>query len=83
LRHDFRQQIISTSRQYGALITLVIFHCPETIYLERNRQRRHSIPEEVLLQQIQSLEFPELDESDRTLIVDEHGNTLATYGTCY
>jgi predicted kinase len=82
LRRDFRQQIISTSRQYGALITLVIFHCPETIYLERNRQRRRSIPEKVLLKQLQSLEFPELDEGDRTLIVDEHGNTLATYGTC-
>lgn len=83
LKYDFRHQVISLSRQYGALITLVIFHCPETIYLERNRQRRHSIPEEVLLQQLQSLEFPELDEGDRTLIVDEHGNTLATYGTCY
>lgn len=82
LRYDFRQQIISISRQYGALITLVIFHCPETIYLERNRQRCHSIPEEVLYQQLQSLEFPELDEGDRTLIVDEQGNTLATHGTC-
>jgi predicted kinase len=82
LSYDFRQQVISISRQYGALITLIIFHCPETIYQERNRQRRHSIPEEVLLQQIQSLEFPELDESDRTLIVDEHGNILATHGTC-
>ena len=82
LRYDFRQQIISISRQYGALITLIIFHCPETIYLERNRQRRHSIPEEVLCQQLQSLEFPEIDEGDRTIIVDEHGNTLATHGTC-
>jgi predicted kinase len=83
LKYDFRQQIVSLSRQYGALITLVIFHCPETIYLERNRQRRHSIPEEVLLKQLQSLEFPELNEGDRTIIVDEHGNTLATHGTCY
>jgi predicted kinase len=82
LRYDFRQQIISISRQYGALITLVIFHCPETIYLERNHQRRHSIPEEVLLKQLQSLEFPELDEGDRTIIVDEQGNILATHGTC-
>lgn len=83
LRSDFRQQVINISRQYGALITLVIFHCPETIYLQRNCQRRHSIPEKVLYQQLHSLEFPELDEGDRTIIVDEHGNTLATYGTCY
>jgi predicted kinase len=82
LRYDFRERVISISRQYGALITLVIFHCPETIYLERNRQRRHSIPEEALYQQLQFLEFPELDEGDRTIIVDEHGNTLATYGIC-
>jgi predicted kinase len=82
LRCDFRQQVISLSRQYSALITLVIFHCPETIYLQRNHQRRYSIPEEVLCQQLQSLEFPELDEGDRTIIVDEHGNTLATHGSC-
>lgn len=82
LRRDFRQQVISISRQYGALITLVIFHCSETIYYERNRQRRHSIPEDVLIRQIEMMEFPEFDEGDRILIVDEIGNTLASYGNC-
>ena len=82
IRRDFRQQVISISRQYGALITSVVFHCAENIYWERNQQRRHSIPHEVLIRQLESLEFPELDESDRTIVVDELGNTLATYGTC-
>ncbi len=82
LRRDFRQQVISISRKYGALVTLVVFHCPETIYFERNRQRRHSIPENVLIRQLQFMEFSELDESDRFLVVDEMGNTLASYGSC-
>ena len=82
LRRDFRQQVISISHKYGALVTLVVFHCPETIYFERNRQRRHSIPENVLIRQLESMEFPELDESDRFLVVDEIGNILANYGSC-
>ena len=82
LRRDFRQQVINISRQYGALVTLVIFHCPEEIYFDRNRQRQHPIPEQFLLKQLNSLEFPELDESDRTIIVDRCGNTLATHGFC-
>lgn len=82
LRRDFRQQVISISRQYGALTTLVVFHCPETVYFERNRQRRHSIPEAVLIKQLQFMEFPELDECDRTIVVDELGNTLSSYGNC-
>ena len=82
LRRDFRQQVISLSRQYGALVTLVVFHCPETIYFKRNRQRRHSIPQNVLIRQLQVMEFPEIDESDRILFVDYMGNTLASYGTC-
>ena len=80
LRRDFRQQVIDISHQYGALVTLVIFHCPEEVYFDRNRQRQHPIPEAVLDKQLNSLEFPELNESDRTIIVDELGNTLATHG---
>ena len=82
LRRDFRQQVINLSRNYGALVTLVIFHCPEAIYFERNQQRQHRLPESVLIRQIEQMEFPELDEADRTLVIDAHGNTLATYGTC-
>jgi len=82
IRRDFRQQIIKISRDYGALVTLVIFHCPESVYFERNKQRRHSIPENVLIRQIEQMEFPELDEGDRVLIVDENGNALANYGIC-
>jgi predicted kinase len=82
LRRDFREQVIRVSRNYGALITLVIFHCEEEIYFERNRQRRYSIPEPVLIKQLRSMEFPELDEADRVLIVDSQGKTLASYGNC-
>ncbi|GAB4543540.1 MAG: AAA family ATPase [Pleurocapsa sp.] len=79
LRRDFRQQVISVSRNYGALITLVIFHCEESIYWERNRTRRYSIPESVLTKQIEGMEFPELDEAHRILIVDNQGKTLAHF----
>ena len=75
-------EVINLSRNYGALVTLVIFHCPEDIYFQRNQERRHRIPEDVLVRQIEQIEFPELDEGNRTLVVDENGNTLANYGTC-
>ena len=82
LRRDFRQQVISLSHNYGALVTLVIFHCPEAVYFERNRQRTHSIPEKILIRQLEQMEFPELDECHRVIVVDEIGNTLASYGNC-
>ena len=80
IRRDFRQQVINISRDYGALVTLAIFHCPEDIYFERNKKRRHNIPKGVLVKQIEQLEFPELNEGDRVLIIDENGKTLAKYG---
>jgi predicted kinase len=83
LKRDFRQQVISVSRNYGALITLVIFHCEEEIYFERNRKRRYSLPEEVLNKQLRSMEFPEFDEAHRVLIINSQGKTLARYGYCY
>lgn len=82
LRRDFRQQIISLSKNYGALITLAIFHCEEAVYWERNQQRRHQIPEAVLRRQLQCMEFPEIDEAHRIIIIDEKGKTLASYGNC-
>ena len=82
IRKDFRQQVINLSRNYGALVTLVIFHCPEDVYFQRNKERSHSIPEKVLSKQIEQMEFPELDEGDRTIVVDENGNKLAVYGGC-
>ena len=82
LRRDFRQQIVNLSHNYGALITLVIFHCEESLYFERNQQRRHSIPQAVLEKQLQIMEFPEIDEAHRVIIVDSQGETLASYGNC-
>ncbi len=47
-----------------------------------NEQRRHRIPKDVLIRQIEQMEFPELDEAHRTLIVGSQGKTLAKYGYC-
>ena len=82
LRRDFRQQVISISRKYGALVTLVIFQCSEAAYFKRNQERENSIPENVLIKQLQNMEFPEFDEGDRILVVGETGTTLAQYGIC-
>ena len=78
LREISAFEVINLSRNYGALVTLVVFHCPEDIYFQRNRERRHSIPEDLLVRQIEQMEFPELDEGDRTLVIYENGNTLRT-----
>lgn len=82
LRRDFRQQVISLSRKYGALVTLVIFQCSEATYFQRNQERENPIPENVLIKQLQNMEFPEFDEGDRIIVVDKIGTTLAQYGIC-
>ena len=69
-------------KTYKILVTLVIFHCSEDVYFQRNRERRHRIPEDVLVRQIEQRSFPELDEGNRILVIDDNGNTLTTYGTC-
>ena len=80
LRRDFRQQVVQIARKYGALVTLVVFHCPESSYASRNQQRRHSIPSGVLRKQLEILEFPEIDEADRVVVVDAEGQILARHG---
>ena len=80
IRRDFRQQVIKISRDYGALVTLAIFHCPEETYRSRNQQRKHRIPENVLTRQIEQMEFPEFDEGDRILTISDLGEILASYG---
>ena len=69
LRKDFRAQICSLGFSYQALVTLVIFQQEEAAYFEGNKNRSHSIPNDVLQRQLNSLQWPTADEAHRILLV--------------
>ncbi|MCG8669354.1 MAG: AAA family ATPase [Pseudomonadales bacterium] len=80
LRIDFRKVILDLAYDYKALVTLVVFQKPETKFYEGNRQRPHAVPDEVVKKQIESLQWPVVDESHRYVVVGEDGVILRTYG---
>jgi predicted kinase len=82
LRKDFREQIIDIAYKYRALVTLVVFQSPESIYFQRNRQRNHRVPDSILSKQLETIEFPEIDEAHRVIFMDAEGEVLSSYGTC-
>jgi len=73
LRADFRSPITALARDYKAHVTQVIFHLDPAEAFRRNRSRDRSVPDSVLDKQLSYLEWPDLDEAHRTLIVDEKG----------
>ena len=80
LRKDFRAQICALGFSYQALVTLVIFQQEEAAYFEGNENRAHSIPKDILQRQIDSLQWPTVDEAHRALTVGK-GLTYHYEGT--
>ncbi|MDW6002507.1 AAA family ATPase [Vibrio mangrovi] len=80
LRYDFRKIIGDFGRSYGALITLVVFHIEEKTFRKNDRNRRHTVGDEILNGQMESLQYPSFTEGHRMLIIGERGETLAQYG---
>lgn len=76
LRRDFRELLTRLGRDYHAMVTLVVFLVPEETLFQHNRKRKHQIPEDILLKQIDSYQFPENAEGDRYMIVDRSGDTV-------
>lgn len=71
IRFDHRKVICDFGRNYGALITLVVFHLKESTLRAGNQQRSHAIPNEVLTRQIAQWQWPSMTEAHRTLIVGD------------
>lgn len=82
LRKDFRSRCAKFGFDYGALVTLIVFHCPTDVYERRNRDRSDAVEPSVLRGQLDRMEWPELDEAHRVLYLDEKHEVLAAFGFC-
>ncbi len=80
LRTDFRSAVIDLAIDYGALVTIVAFHCPPDVLAQRNKTRKHPVPAAVRLKQATSAQWPEVSESHRFLDIDEKGELLRAQG---
>ncbi|MCB0315943.1 MAG: AAA family ATPase, partial [Calditrichaeota bacterium] len=76
LRIDFRKRLAQLGFDYHALVTLVLFHTPETSLFARNRLRAHPIPEAALARHLEILEWPTPDEAHRIWHIGEDGEML-------
>ena len=76
LRSDFRKIICDLGRDYHALVTLVVFLAPEKTIFSGNSNREYSIPNEVLLNQLDSYQFPLVDEAHYYVIVGLNSEIL-------
>lgn len=80
LRADFRAAIANTGFDYGALVTQVVFHKTIEGYNQGNRGRSTAVPQRVLDGQLDALEWPEVDEAHRTVVVDGQGRARWWHG---
>jgi predicted kinase len=82
LRADFRSAVCQTGFDYGALVTLVVFQQGRDATERRNREREHAVPARVLEAQLDSWEFPEVDEAHRLVVLDGDGRVRGAFGSC-
>jgi predicted kinase len=68
IRRDFRAPALQLGFDYGMLVRLVCLRTPLAQLQQRNKKRPHPVPESVLQRQIQTLEWPGLDEAHEVLI---------------
>jgi len=69
LRSDFRKIVCDLGRDYHALVTLVVFLAPEKEIYSGNSNRQYSVPADVLLKQLESYQFPLVDEAHHYMVV--------------
>lgn len=80
LRTDFRSAVIDLAEDYGALVTIVAFHCPQQELAKRNKTRKHPVIAAVRLKQLTNAQWPQVAEAHRFLNVDGHGKLLSARG---
>ncbi|GLS26244.1 hypothetical protein GCM10007877_19590 [Marinibactrum halimedae] len=73
LRSDFRSMIIELAEAYHALVTMVVFLLPEDELLKADQQRQYSVGSQVLRAQIDSYQFPLVNECHRMIVVGVKG----------
>jgi len=80
LRQDFRSIIYTLSADYYALVTMAVFLMPESQIINKNRDRNHSVPDDVLKNQIDRYQFPLLDEAHQYMVLDGDGEVVYQSG---
>ena len=68
LRRDFRSFPIQLGYDYKAFVTLVVFQTTLDEVLYRNKSRARQVPEKAIQHQLESAEFPYLDEACEVII---------------
>ncbi len=58
-----RSMVLQLGFDYQALVTLAVFHLPEGLIEQRNKQRHHAVPEHILARQLQNADFPYINEA--------------------
>lgn len=80
LRSDFRSIICGLGRDYHALVSLIVFLLPEEQLFRQNKQREFDVPESVLHKQLESYQFPMLNEAHQFQVIGNKGKTLFKSG---
>ncbi|MCO7224075.1 AAA family ATPase [Pleionea sp. CnH1-48] len=80
LREDFREPLVSMAMNYGALVTLIVFQQPPETFKLRNQQRNNAVPDKVIVKQMDTFQWPLLDDYHRFVVLDSYGETLYQSG---
>lgn len=73
IRRIHRDKLLAIARDYGAKATIVVFHVPVSLLLERNEGREDDLSTEVLMAQINGTEWVEVTEAHEVVYVDFEG----------
>lgn len=62
-RADGRKWVVDLGKDYGAFTKIICLQTPVRELLKRNQQRTHPVPTKALMQQIERMEYPFLNEA--------------------
>nr|WP_086939171.1 AAA family ATPase [Thaumasiovibrio occultus] len=76
VRSDFRKIVCDLGRDYHALITLAVFLSPIDTIKKGNKARRFAVPEDVIDKQIDSYQFPLVDEAHEFWVIGDKADII-------
>lgn len=62
-RRDFRSKIAQLCFNYGAFVEIIVLHTPLAKVIENNKRRQHQVPMDAIINQVDSFQFPDVDEA--------------------
>lgn len=65
-----RSVLLQLGFDYKAFVKLAVFHLPESLIEQRNRQRTHAVPGQVFSRQLQNADFPYITEAHQTIYIE-------------